>query len=136
MVQSGGSDHYWPDEDERVGQWGLKQIKCENCDGEGEVPCDECDGTGKIICNKCEGEGGWNCNKCINIGLRSNTNVGCKYCGQGHGYGDGEKGWVVCNKCDGKGNLGSCVMCDETGIVICPICDGEGWLNKPSHEQF
>ena len=86
MVQSGGSgwDHWSnkdpdpPGEDERVAPWGLIQIKCDECDGEGEVPCENCDGEGKVPCDKCDGEGGWNCNKCINIGLRSNTYVGCK----------------------------------------------------------
>lgn len=102
-------------------------VKCDNCDGQGDVACDVCDGTGSVCCPACKGEPEQTCLRCGGSGEWS-KDVECRKCG---GTGAYEKGNYsgACNRCNGTGTVtitGKCNACGGTGVHTCKCCNGDG----------
>ena len=89
---------------------GEKKIRCENCDGSGEIACDECDGEGDIECVACGGEGHHYCESC------EGGRWYCQEC---------EEGSYGCGECNGNWEEHNC-----------PACGANGKWNEENSETF
>jgi len=73
------------------------------------MKCDECDGSGEVICDICDpvGSGSYPCDECLGDGK-------CRHCSTGS-----------CDYCKGTSKR-ECDWCEGKGKNECEDCDGKG----------